>query len=432
MSKVLNQLTVDGYLARDVLQRRYRMKIYEDGKRCVVKPGEKGLVGKLDWLTIIINDISIEAIFEIFGFSHLVDFDDEILSTPFKRNSNYDDRIVWQFNGLNFDFSVYDNDVLDDNFDFFKTPLSSVRCDFTGQGLDYLREEGYDVDTLFRNFDYFLTSFGMGNFHCTRCDFAFDFINFNGHFLDECFNYVHNHQTQSGRLGLVGVTGALRFSERHGDQETLYIGSPTSDRMLRIYDKRLQFIDRETNSYIVDNGYSNPDTWIRLELQLRNKQADAVLFGDGDIFSILRWIYDKYPFADMTSPANARVKHKFWQKLFYADEDFLTIKKMLLNKGIHFVQFVPREEKVLKRSLVELPFLIELLQILKHKGVDFDEYINSLWKSLQVPSGDDLLDIKKRKRLRKISSRLAMHTYYDEFKSLLYDITDGFIQFRTK
>lgn len=430
MSRIFNQLTVDGYLSREILQRRYRMKVYDDGKRCVVQHGEKGLVGKLDWLTFIVNDCSIECIFEVFGMSHLVDFDDDILSTPFKRNSNYDDRIVWQFNGLNFDFSVYDNDVLDDSFDFFKTPLSSVRCDFSGSGLDYLREEGFDVDTLFRNYDLFATSFGMGNFHCTRCDFAFDFVNFNAHFLDKCFDYVHNHQTHSGRLALVGVTAALRFSERHGDQETLYIGSPTSDRMLRIYDKRLQFIDRETDSYIVENGYSNPDSWIRLELQLRNKQADSILFGEGDIFSILRWIYDKYPFADLTSPPNARVKHKFWQELFYADEDFLTIKKLLLNQSIHFVQFVPREEKVAKRSVMELPFLIELLQLLKFKGISYDEYVNSLWKQLQAPSSDELLDIKKRKRCRKISSRISMHTYYDDFKSIIYFVNDGYVQFR--
>lgn len=432
MSRVLEQLTVDGYLSREVLQRRYRMKIYEDGKACVVKPGEKGIVGKLDWLTFIVKDSSIESIFEVFGISHLVDFDDEILSTPFKRASNYDDRIVWQFNGISFDFSVYDNDVLEDDFDFFKSPLSTLRCDFSGSGLDYLRDEGVDVDTIFRCYDLFVSNFGKDNFHCTRCDFAFDFVNFNGHFLDECFKYVHNHQTKSGRLALVGVTGALCFSERHGDQETLYIGSPTSERMLRIYDKRLQFIDRNTDSYIVENGYSNPDTWIRLELQLRNKQADSILFGEGDLFSILRWIYDKYPFADMNTPAHARCKHRFWQDLFFADEDFLTLEKLLLNKDIHFVQFVPREEKVLKRSIFELPFLVELKQILSYKGITYDDYVNSLWKALQIPSGDDLLDVKKRKRCRKISSRLTMHTYYDEFRSLIYDVKDGIVQFRTK
>ncbi len=52
---------------------------------------------------------------------------------------------------------------------------------------------------------------------------------------------------------------------------TLYVGNRQSDSFLRVYDKRMQELQRGTDAD------SLPPHWVRCELELKNKVADAVL-----------------------------------------------------------------------------------------------------------------------------------------------------------
>lgn len=115
----------------------------------------------------------------------------------------------------------------------------------------------------------------------------------------------------------MNTTSALVYDIHTGSQKTLYVGSSQSDRLLRIYDKNMQAIDPNTGAYKPDmNPYGSPATWIRVELQTRNKLAHGLCTGDGDFQSILKYIYEKYCFADLSTPAHRREPAKFWSELW--------------------------------------------------------------------------------------------------------------------
>lgn len=433
-SALKEQLSINDYLKREVLHKKYRY-LYDPGTnidRSVLKAGEKGIVPKIDWFSMMLSGVSIMDIYSWLDIGEEFDFDDAILKNFYQMSVGYDERLFFGWNGINISFSLFDVKDIPLDVNFFTLAIPRVKLDITGSGLDYIRIKGIDIDTFLR--DYSNYDFWQNDWSVTRCDFAFDLINWQVDFLAQMFKYTQNNHTPSNRLVCVGMPGNFAYSERHGSDETLYIGSPQSDKLLRIYDKRLQFVDRETGAYIKPNYYSNPDSWIRIEWQLRNKKAFEILFSDGDFFSIYKKIHDSYPFADLSTPAHRRLRHRFWDDLFYADEDFLTIKSLVLNKGIHFVQLnVPRDHQIVDRLPLDLARYIELIFFCQSRGIkigkDFIDLINSMWIQLQIPVDDPGLDLKRRKRLQAIGCRLSQHSNYNDMKSFVITTKDGYVQF---
>lgn len=432
------QLSLNDWLKREVLHKKYRFLTdpgSDPGQHGVVlKPGEKGIVPKIDWFSIMLSEISIVDLFCWLQIPEAIDFDDAVLNNFYQMSMGYDERLFFSWNGIAISFSLFDVKDIPLDTNFFELQVPRVKLDLSGSGLDYLRLQGINIDDFLRNiqsYDYFQNPYSI-----TRCDFAFDFVNWQPHFLDKCFEYVHNHHTNSNRLCCVGITSSLAYTERHGKDETLYIGSPTSDKLLRIYDKKLQYIDRETGAYIKPNFYSNPDSWIRVEWQLRNRKAVEILFGDGDFFSIYKKVYEAYPFADLNTPAHRRIKHSFWDELFKADDDFNTVKSLVLNKMIHFVQLVvPRDQAIAERLPFDLVRYIEFIFFCESRGIkvgdDLKNLINSMWIQLQLDFDDPGLDLKRRKRLQGIGVRLSQHSNYSDMKGFVLSVKDGYVCFRT-
>jgi hypothetical protein len=93
----------------------------------------------------------------------------------------------------------------------------------------------------------------------TRLDIACDV--YDGSFtVDDVWGYL-----QRGQFSSTSTTFLRMVGLREGSGDTLYIGSKTSDRRLRVYDK-----NAEQN--ITDKAES---TWVRYELQLRRESAQA-------------------------------------------------------------------------------------------------------------------------------------------------------------
>lgn len=204
--------------------------------------------------------------------------------------------------------------------------FSKIRCNISGSGLAFLRGLGFEIAKKCNPDVWFDPETGEKFiFHLTRCDFAFDLINYKPEFLDKCIDHCRTQHTYADRIALLNGGTGLRYSYRLGDQKTLYLGSPRSEKLLRIYDKRLEYIDKKTKAYIKDNPYHNPDSWIRVEWQCRNEFAHGLFFStdcDGNFFekvqfmSVFRQIYERYCFSDMTSSYWNRQPAPFWHELF--------------------------------------------------------------------------------------------------------------------
>ena len=282
-----------------------------------------GIVPKIDTFTAIFENTTFSSVMNCFGMHP-----DLYVSEFLKHTTVFGFGCQYWF-GFSFEgFSLTSTNLLLDGSEdenVFEKVLATIRVNISGQGLDFLRSIGYDIEDHCIPDEWidFLTGEVM-NFHITRCDFTFDLINYKPEFLDKCIEHCREHRTESDRIALLHGSN-LRYSYRLGDQKTLYLGSPRSDKLLRIYDKRLEYIDRKTKLYIKDNPYNSPDSWIRVEWQTRNKFAHAIFFAtdkEGNYFdtvqfiSVLRTLYDNYCFSDMNSKYWDRQPAKFWQELY--------------------------------------------------------------------------------------------------------------------
>lgn len=217
----------------------------------------------------------------------------------------------------------------------FDIELPEIRLDLSGQGLDFMRREfanrGESFDDYLRDDSKLLPKQSV-----TRVDFAFDFVNYKPDLLDKLDEYIELNQTDSKRLCIRGQTSSMRYEKHIGSQHTTYIGSPQSERMLRVYDKRLQYVDAETGQYIKENDYENPDHWIRIELQTRRTWAQRLLFAlypdaEKNFLSILKEIYKMYDFADLSTPRHRRMPASFWTDIF---DDWEKIGSIIQNKNV--------------------------------------------------------------------------------------------------
>ncbi|PWM37287.1 MAG: hypothetical protein DBX65_01465 [Oscillospiraceae bacterium] len=169
--------------------------------------------------------------------------------------------------------------------DFASLPnchFRKVQISMMGHGLDYLRSLGLDVDS-----DHSILRVVNPNFHVTRCDFAFDFINYDlGFDLFQMFEkFVSRGDTLSkeGRLCVRGRPGGLTYQKKYGSNErTFYIGSPSSERVLRVYDKYLER-RQASGGVFMDTSFGDPtsvSSWVRIELQTRKTLTQKMLFAD--------------------------------------------------------------------------------------------------------------------------------------------------------
>ena len=266
----------------------------------------RGIYPKLDYFQAVFNDVDFAYVLEYIGLP-ATQFGD-FLTNSYERILGYDTHIGYRFENISIETRAeylvkHDGEECDlSNWIFSKIFLI-----ISGQGLDYLRSKGIDVDYLLRQQPAVNELTGRPVMHPTRADFAFDLINYAPDFLDKCLDHLRNYNQW---VPLCGQKAPVKFSVRTGDQKTLYLGSPRSDKLLRIYDKKMEQSDRygNLNSSPVDYDV---ESWIRVEYQTRNAESYRMLYGEGDYLSIFRFIYDRYTFKSADgSPA------EFWLNLF--------------------------------------------------------------------------------------------------------------------
>ncbi len=317
--------------------------------------GEQAIFPKFDYVTIMFKNVSFRRVLDFLHFKFISDYDFRamIASRLFTRSSDKQGLdVILTFNGCRFYLDsltlsqLYKckDEELDDLFDdvisndfvdvsnkntvqkndydlrIFNTRFNKIKLDISGTGLDYLRENGFDPETVFfRHLD----GFDSKEYHYTRIDVAYDLIDYMPDFVTECKKSARESMDPDTLRCPVKSGNAVKWSSRGGSENTIYFGSTKSERLLRIYDKKLQFT--QSNMYASKCPYKWGDTlprsWIRIELQCRNPQAcGEILYDCGTFKDVFRYIYDKYAQREVEKRYDSNVKwrgiYSHWDNLF--------------------------------------------------------------------------------------------------------------------
>lgn len=409
-----------------------------DDKLFVDWNGEPSIFAKFDWFTCIFNNTCIIDILNCIGLGELATED---LNTFFRSffimsTGSATPEVAFNYNGVVIQVNTYNvykeldiDDInelsLADPLWVFKTRFDRLRLDISGSGLDFLRQSGVDIDSILP-VPFELPSDVDGTpaqYHVTRCDAAFDLVDYGQDFLKQC--KAACYQLSDPRTGRVAVAkGGVKWSTRDGDQDTLYLGSTGSDRLLRIYDKKLQYVQR--NKYHSDCPYRNgdqvPDSWLRIELQCRRNDSGVILYDCHNFEQIFRYIFDRFAMRSIKYQYSYERRMgdilPFWRELF----NFEKIAKIV--PLLHFVQ----SQTLLERgvSFVFGTAFSNLMLVLSHFGKDeLLKTIDSEFKRLQMSELPS--DQSRRNRILNLilsSNEMHLPDFIGRASNGLYYIKD--------
>lgn len=279
------------------------------------------IYARLDYYSAVFNDVTVDYVLN--NFLKLgVEVENEFVRNVQERALGYTNHFEWSFQNIRVRVRQDAVSTADDLYstNVFLRNFQWIQLDISGQGLDYLRSRDFDPDTELRKLPLMYgddPEHMKPIWHVTRADFAFDFVNYAGNFLDQCMEWVIPccQKSWSPKVSTCGKSAPLTVSPRPAEH-TLYIGSTRSDAMLRIYDKKIETEKRGNALDAYEKfGVDNIESWIRIEWQTRNKVAHQYLYSESDWLSILKEIYRRYCFYDAENKGPA----DFWIRLYNWD-----------------------------------------------------------------------------------------------------------------
>lgn len=212
-------------------------------------------------------------------------------------------------------FKLCGDDIND--VSFFDVKLPYIRLSAQGEACDNLRSLGVNVEQLcFNKLDLPLDCV----YHFTRCDFAFDLLDYKPRLIEDLIDCANQYGKWdfSGCHVIVGQSRPLTFSARTGDQKTVYIGKGGSNKCLRVYDKKMQSEQRGIYNSENFKHYNSlqymPESWIRMELQLRREKITHDVLSIADAQGIFKWIFEE--FAIRAGEGNNKPVTDLWLNLF--------------------------------------------------------------------------------------------------------------------
>lgn len=252
---------------------------------------------RIDTYSAILYNVSINQILNHFDVPHR--YFEELFKNSYKSNQvQLGDTYVWSGYGLRLECRLIEyQDVDNDSVFIFDHVFSWVRLYISGEGITFLENIhndvfGYSLQTLLSSPEFYKPI--TDNYKITRCDFAFDYVNYEGNEFERLTKILLHadfdlNLSKNGRL-YTGDAGGITYSVRCGRERTIYFGSPGSDRLLRIYDKKYQLCSPEgvwqsdkIPKAIIDNE-KNIVSWYRIELQTRDAFAFRYLISSGGDF----------------------------------------------------------------------------------------------------------------------------------------------------
>lgn len=257
----------------------------------------------------------------------------------------------WEnINGINgYQDRLYCNKI---NIHYNHKKYDSVWLEMSGEGCRFYEEYGRgDFQYLF---DYILNN--PDDVWVNRLDIAYD-DHLNYLMIDEVVNdtmkqnYISKSKEWECRLSSKGTT--------------VYIGSPKSDTIIRIYDKASE------------RGYTDGTEWTRIEIQLRDKRAlEYMMLSDtvGNNFLGVLHNYLRYVKPDKSDSNKSRWQTRpYWKKIVGDIE-----KKSIYTKPGTEYNLYQCEDYVYKKAGNAVSALIKI------KGAD--KFIEELNKTPRLPN----------------------------------------------
>lgn len=257
------------------------------------------LYSKVDWLTFVVFSETPKTILEKIGIDFALD---DLVANCFDRDQGYDTRRVFTYNGISLDFNLDDVLHLGDDENVFEHIYKKFRVDISGSGLDYLRSINIDADAL--AFD-LRKIWDPNKIRPTRIDYAFDIVNEHERFLYDFISEVKAAEisgmlsTDSRMKFVNGRNGGTAYSYRWGQgQCTFYFGTPRSEALLRIYDKKLQYSKEGLNTKKLPDfeevKHNDLKSWYRIELQTRSRFCCNFLLAMENLAEVKSYICSNY------------------------------------------------------------------------------------------------------------------------------------------
>lgn len=362
-----------------------------------IKPCVSGIYPHFDWYTAVWNNSSIQDIFDWYGLNGMVDTfvlecDVGIITRLGLEHWNI------SFSGLSIKIKTH----LIPNFQqdtpieiVMQQSIPEIIFDCSGGGCAELDSIGVDLFALFKR------PLPLDKAHVTRIDLAYDLIDYRGDFVDKCLEFVNDKDnlSESGRLCICKLKSGISFEQHNGTRnKTLYLGTPRSDRLLRIYDKKLQYTDNNGVFKHEKCPYGDVGSWVRVEWQLRNKKAAEVLFTERtkETFwpGVFKKIYTTYKFRDLKQQGT--VAARFWDDLF----NFGQVDEIILNQTYAYKP-VPTLETIKTGALRALPSLVDFINVFGYEAFFYlySKYIIDVNQPLN-PTGY----MRKRRHLFRLQS----------------------------
>lgn len=355
-----------------------------------IKVSRGKIVPKFDTYSAVWQNSSIRDIFNHYMIGDLLDtfvLENERICIDAMNIENWH----LAFNGIRISFKTFDVPTFSyesDLDEFLDAVIPKIRFELNGKGCDYMTLNGISTFEVLRK------PLPEDKAHVTRIDIAYDLVDYMPDFQRKLKEFCLNPVNQSSylRLAICNLPSGTTFSLRAGDQETVYIGAPTSDKLLRVYDKYLQKSKKtgvlEESPYGVDIK-----SWIRIEWQLRNKKAHEVLFGryEKDYFTeVFKKIYENYRFRDLTKEGT--VVAQFWEELF----DWNTIPSIILN--LSFVEKTDMQHDIKVMFERSKGSIADFLNVF---GWDaFIEEMQKYYRRINIPLNDSDYAVRRKRIFR--------------------------------
>lgn len=297
-----------------------------------------GIFCKLDYFQAVFDDVDFN--FVVNDFLEMgITFTDDVFNSSYERQYGYDSHLVFNIGPVQIS-AKYDQ-VICAGDNVFSSVYSKVFLIISGQALDFLRtyySDPEEVDRILRK-EPVLDKLGQPVWRVTRADFAFDFVNYKFDIYETAARELRSCATEQGTVKVKGLCRPISYSVRSGSEKTIYLGKGRSDRLLRIYDKKLQLTKDGQLTELPDDSIDyDIHSWDRIELQTRNNWAYHYLYHSEDFIQVLREIYEYYAFIDKEGNVT-----QFWQSLF----DWELIPKIGQNA---YFEKTPLSREVLDRQ----------------------------------------------------------------------------------
>jgi len=307
---------------------------------------------KFDWLTFMVYHVNMKEVLKLLDLS---DYLSDFLANVTEMDRDYETVEVFNFNGVRIDFSnqfLYLDDPRKETI--FDKQFPKMRVDISGSGLDFLRSQGFDVNSFIRQLPKY------ENIKVNRVDWAYDFVNADEDYLDLIANEIRNLQiagclTPGSRLKTLNTNRNYIYDLQEGcDKQILYIGATRSERKLRIYDKYLQYVQDGIIKKEIPEFKDDPivKSWLRVELQTRHAFASSFLktvsATDNFYENAWSWIAENYT---IMNDFDLHIMYGF-EKLF----SYVGKAPIILNENYKYVPVLEQVDNSIEKNLTTLAF----------------------------------------------------------------------------